>query len=102
MSVAQKDPFSSFVLASSHLLRHKVSRHFQVHSLPERAFLQICSQKIYENTDEEDLTFDQLHNNFNVRDCKQNEQIKLWLIACLVKTLKEQVGLIKLLPQLNN
>ena len=33
---------------------------------------------------------------------KKTELIKLWLIACLAKTLKEQVGLTKPIPELSN
>ena len=41
-----------------------------------------------------------LKSNSNKKNSEQNEKIKLWLIACLTKTLKEQVGLKKSLPQL--
>jgi hypothetical protein len=44
---------------------------------------------------------DYLKSNTNKNHSVQNEQIKIWLIACLAKTLKEQVGLKKSLPQLN-
>lgn len=44
---------------------------------------------------------DDLKSKTNKNNSDQNEQIKIWLIACLVKTLKEQVGLKKFLPQLN-
>lgn len=43
---------------------------------------------------------DYLKSNSNKKNSEQNEEIKLWLIACLAKTLKEQVGLKKSLPQL--
>jgi hypothetical protein len=45
---------------------------------------------------------DYLKSNANKKNSEQNEKIKLWLIACLAKTLKEQVGLKKSLPQLIN
>lgn len=45
---------------------------------------------------------DYLKSNTNKNNTEQNEQIKIWLIASLAKTLKEQVGLKKSLPQLNN
>jgi len=38
---------------------------------------------------------DYLKSNSNKKNSEQNEKIKLWLIACLAKTLKEQVGLKK-------
>ena len=41
-----------------------------------------------------------LKSNTYKNNSEQNEQIKLWLFACLAKTLKEQVGLKKSLPQL--
>ena len=44
---------------------------------------------------------DYLKSNTNKNNSEQNEQIKIWLIACLAKTLKEQVGLKKSLPLLN-
>jgi len=40
--------------------------------------------------------------NSNKNDSEKNEQIKIWLFACLAKILKEQVGLKKSLPKLNN
>jgi len=43
---------------------------------------------------------DYLKSNTNRKNSEQNEQIKLWLIACLAKILKAQVGLKKSLPQL--
>lgn len=39
------------------------------------------------------------NNNINP---EKNELIKVWLIACLAKTLKEQVGLTKPIPKLTN
>ncbi len=45
---------------------------------------------------------DYLKNNTNTRNPVQNEQIKIWLTACLAKTLKEQVRLIKSIPKLEN
>lgn len=44
---------------------------------------------------------DYLKSNTNKNNLDQHEYIKTWLIACLAKTLKEQVGLKKSLPQLN-
>jgi hypothetical protein len=44
---------------------------------------------------------DYLKSNTNRNNSEQNERIKIWLIASLAKTLKEQVGLKKSLPQLN-
>ena len=44
---------------------------------------------------------DYLKSNSNKKNLNQDEKIKLWLIASLAKTLKEQVGLKKSLPQLN-
>lgn len=44
---------------------------------------------------------DYLKSNTNKNNSEQNEQIKIWLIASLAKTLKEQVGLKNSLPQLN-
>ncbi len=43
---------------------------------------------------------DYLKSNSNKKNLNQDEKIKLWLIACLAKTLKEQVGLKKSLHQL--
>ena len=43
---------------------------------------------------------DYLKSNSNKKNLNQAEKIKLWLIACLAKTLKEQVGLKKSLHQL--
>lgn len=43
-----------------------------------------------------------LKSNSNKKDLGHDEKTKLWLIASLAKTLKEQVGLKKSLPQLNN
>ena len=43
---------------------------------------------------------DYLKSNSNKKNSEQNGKIKLWLIACLAKTLKEQVGLKNSLPQL--
>jgi hypothetical protein len=43
---------------------------------------------------------DYLKSNSNEKKLEHNGKIKLWLIACLAKTLKEQVGLKKSLPQL--
>jgi hypothetical protein len=43
---------------------------------------------------------DYLKSNSNKKNSDQNEKVKLWLIACLAKTLKEQVGLNKSLHQL--
>ena len=43
---------------------------------------------------------DYLKSNADKIDSEQNEQIKIWLIASLAKTLKEQVGLESSLPQL--
>jgi len=40
--------------------------------------------------------------NSNKKKLEPNEKIKLWLVACLTKTLKEQVGLKKSLPKLIN
>jgi hypothetical protein len=45
---------------------------------------------------------DYLKSNSNKNNSGQNEKIKFWLIACLSKTLKEQVGLKKSLPKLIN
>ena len=42
-----------------------------------------------------------LESNTNKNNSEQNQQIKIWLIASLAKTLKEQVGLKESLPQLN-
>ena len=44
--------------------------------------------------------YDYLKSNSEKKISGQNEQIKLWLIACLAKTIKEQVGLKKSLPQI--
>jgi hypothetical protein len=44
---------------------------------------------------------DYLKSNTNKNNSEQNKQIKIWLTASLAKTLKEQVGLKKSLPQLN-
>jgi len=43
---------------------------------------------------------DYLKINSNENIIEQDEKIKLWLVACLAKTLKEQVGLKEFLPQL--
>lgn len=43
---------------------------------------------------------DYIKSSANKKNLEKNEKIKLWLIACLAKTLKEQVGLKKSLPQL--
>ncbi len=43
---------------------------------------------------------DYLKSSTNKNNSEQNEQIKIWLIASLAKTLKEQVGLKKSLPQI--
>jgi len=43
---------------------------------------------------------DYLKFNTNKHKSEQNEQIKIWLTACLAKILKEQVGLKKSIPQL--
>jgi len=43
---------------------------------------------------------DSLKRNFINKDSERNEKIKFWLTACLTKTLKEQIGLKKSLPQL--
>jgi hypothetical protein len=43
---------------------------------------------------------DYLKSNTNRKNLEKNEKIKLWLIACFAKTLKELVGLKKSLPQL--
>ena len=51
----------------------------------EKQFLELCNY---------------LKSNSNKNISEQNEKIKLWLIVCLTKTLKEQVGLKKSLPQL--
>jgi hypothetical protein len=44
---------------------------------------------------------DYLKSNTNKNNSEQNKQIKIWLIASLAKTLKEQAGLKKSLPQSN-
>jgi hypothetical protein len=46
------------------------------------------------------ILYDFLKSISNKKKLKHNEKIKLWLIACLAKTLKEQVGLNKSLSQL--
>ena len=43
---------------------------------------------------------DYLKSNSDKKNLNQDEKIKLWLIACLAKTLKEQAGLKKSLHQL--
>ena len=43
---------------------------------------------------------DYLNSNANKKNSEQNEKIKLWLITCLAKILKEQAGLKKSIPQL--
>jgi len=48
------------------------------------------------------LLCDYLKSNTNKKNSEQNEQIKIWLFACLAKILKEQVGLKKSLPQLSS
>lgn len=47
------------------------------------------------------ILIDYLKSNTNKNNSKKNEQIKIWLIASLAKTLKEQVGLKLPLPALN-
>jgi hypothetical protein len=44
---------------------------------------------------------DYLKSSTNKNNSEKNKQIEIWLIASLAKTLKEQVGLKKSLPQLN-
>ncbi len=46
------------------------------------------------------LLCDYMKFNINKKRLKENEKIRLWLIACLAKTLKEQVGLKRSLPYL--
>jgi len=46
------------------------------------------------------ILYDYLKSNSNKKKSEHKEMIKLWLIACLAKTLKEQVGLKNSLPQL--
>ena len=48
------------------------------------------------------LLCDYLKSNRNKKYLEQDEKMKLWLTACLAKTLKEQVGLKASLPQLIN
>jgi hypothetical protein len=47
------------------------------------------------------ILYDYLESHTNKNDSEKSEKIKLWLIVSLAKTLKEQVGLKKSLPQLN-
>ena len=46
------------------------------------------------------ILYDYLKSNTLKKNSEQNEQIRIWLIACLAKILKEQVGMKESLPQL--
>ena len=56
----------------------------EIKSYIEKQFLELCGY---------------LESNKSINTSNKNEEIKLWLIACLAKTLKEQAGLKIPLPK---